>query len=334
MKTISLPAYTINIVRAAKSMSIVEKEIGTPASDEVLIKVIAAPINPSDISFIQGRYGVQKPLPAIPGFEACGIVIESGSSPDAQELMGKRVSCFSQDEEYGTWSDKLIVRSADCIEVIDGLADEQAACLSINPFTAYAMFRLAKEKNANAIVLNAAGSQVARFIHDMAKSEGIETINIVRKDETVDLLKSKGVSNILNQQSENFENELKQICADLKADIAFDAVGGEMTGLLMNSISKGASVIVYGGLSGKPISNIDILEIIFKNKTLSGFDLNQWLLNYSKGEFERISTEIQHLIIDNVIRTEINEVFDLEDYEKGIFAYIKNMSAGKILLKP
>ena len=209
-----------------------------------------------------------------------------------------------------------------------------SVCLSVNPFTAFAMYQLAKEKNTKAILLNAAASQVAKFIQDLAKRDGVETINIVRKDETVDLLKAKGVSNILNQQDENFEDALAQICNEKKADIAFDAVGGEMTGLLFNSMNKSASVIVYGGLSGKPISNINILEVIFNNKTLSGFDLNQWLKEKSEDEFKSISLEIQNLIKDKVVETEINEVFNLEDYEKALFAYIKNMSAGKVLLKP
>jgi len=107
-----------------------------------------------------------------------------------------------------------------------------------------------------------------------------------------------------------------------------------MTGLLYNSLDKGASVFVYGGLSGKSISNINILEVIFNNKTLSGFDLNQWLKQKSKDEFKSISLEIQNLIKDKVLETEINEIFSLENFEKALFAYIKNMSAGKVLLKP
>lgn len=334
MKAIQLPAYTLNIVRAAKSMEMVEKKIDKPGENEVKIKVTAAPVNPSDISFIQGRYGVQKPLPAIPGFEACGVVTEAGSSPDSQALLGKRVSCFSQSDNYGTWSEELIVKAGDCLEVIDGLPDEQAACLSINPFTAYAMFELAKKKKADAIVLNAAGSQVARYIQDMAANEGIPTINIVRKEETAAILDSHGVKNVLNQQEEGFEQEFREICLRLKADVAFDAVGGEMTGQLMNNMPEGASVIVYGGLSGKAISNIDILEIIFKNKVLSGFDLNQWLKMISADEFKVVSRKIQEMIIENTIKTQINQVFDIGDYEKALFAYIKNMSAGKVLLKP
>ena len=164
MKSITLPQYSINIVRAVKGMEIREMETPEPEENQVLIKMLASPCNPSDISFIQGRYGVQKPLPATPGFEATGMVIKTGSNSHAKSLLGKRVSCFTQLDKYGTWSEEFIALAIDCIPVIDELPDEQAACLSINPLTAMALFDEILKYDMDSVIVNTAESQVVKML--------------------------------------------------------------------------------------------------------------------------------------------------------------------------
>jgi NADPH:quinone reductase-like Zn-dependent oxidoreductase len=93
-------------------------------------------------------------------------------------------------------------------------------------------------------------------------------------------------------------------------------------------------VVLYGGLSGKGISDIEPFDIIFKDKKLTGFNLNLWIGGKTKNEFEDISNEIQNLIIDGKIKTEIQGSYKLENIVDGIRAYIKSMSAGKVLFKP
>ncbi|MCD4682379.1 MAG: alcohol dehydrogenase catalytic domain-containing protein, partial [Bacteroidales bacterium] len=217
-KAIILPEYNRNLIRAIIGMKIGERDLPPLRKDEVLIKMKAAPCNPSDIAFIRGGYNIVKDLPTVPGFEGAGFVVDTGQN--AKELAGKRVSSFTQEEHDGTWANYFIANKKDCIVLKDELNFEQGACLSINPFTAYGLVELAEEKNCKAIVQNASGGQVAEFVRALAALKGIEVIDIVRKEEQIQWLKQKGAKNVLDSTDENFKQKLKSMANDLKAGIA------------------------------------------------------------------------------------------------------------------
>ncbi len=332
MKAIILPSYNSNIIRAMLSLRIEEKDIPKPGSNQVLIKIEAAPCNPSDIAFIRGMYNIEKTLPCVLGFEGSGKVVETGK--EAQHLLGKKVSCFAQNDSNGTWAEYFIAEANNCIIIKEKMDIEQAACFSINPFTAYGLLDIAKQMHTNGIIQNAASGQIGIFIQSMAKKEKIKIINIVRKDEHIELLKNRGEEYVLNSQTEGFEEQLTKLAYEINAVTAFDAVGGEITGQIVNAMPPGSKTILYGGLSGKAVSDISTLEIIFKDKTLTGFNLNEWIKEIGKKRFNEISLILQNMIINGEIRTEIQGEFKLEDVVKAIRQYITNMSKGKILFKP
>ena len=95
-----------------------------------------------------------------------------------------------------------------------------------------------------------------------------------------------------------------------------------------------AELILYGGLSGQDLAKIDSLDLIFRNKLLSGFSLMNWMDELEEGEFEEISDYLQDLFIDGTFKTDIQGTYSLDEVVKGIRTYIGNMSAGKILIKP
>jgi NADPH:quinone reductase-like Zn-dependent oxidoreductase len=329
--SVILPAYNRNIIRAIIGLKTGERKLPDLKPNDVLIRMEAAPINPSDVAFIRGEYNVDKQVPAVPGFEGAGIVEDAG--PNAMYLIDKRVSCFVQGDNDGTWAEYFVTNADNCIVIKDELAIEQAACLSINPFTAYALFDIAKAKGCDSIVQNAASGQVAESVRVFAKMEGVKVINIVRKQEQVENLKSAGEEFVLNSAEEGFAKQFKELTHELNALIAFDAVGGETTGVLINNMPADSDIILYGGLSGIDISGIDSLEIIFGNKKLYGFDLNKWIAVKKKDEFQEVANEIQNMIIAGDLTTEIQSSFSLDDVVSAIRIYIKSMSAGKVLLR-
>lgn len=332
MKAVILPAYNKNLIRALIGMKIEERPIPEPAEGQVQIKMEAAPCNPSDIAFLCGVYNIVKPLPCIPGFEGCGIITKVSEGLD-ECFIGKRVSCFVQDDEGGTWSEYVVAKITDCIFLKEEMSIEQAACFVVNPFTAYGLYDLAQEDYCEAIIQNAALGQVGRFIRVFAKNDNLKVINIVRKAEQVDQLKAEGEDYVLDSSSENFVEDLKTLAHQLKATMAFDAVGGEMTAQLMNAMPADSEVIIYGGLSGKAITGINPMGLIFDRKILSGFNLMDWMGNLIDGEFEEVSDYLQDLFIDGTLKTDIQGSYAHEDVVKGIRAYIANMSGGKILIK-
>ena len=116
--------------------------------------------------------------------------------------------------------------------------------------------------------------------------------------------------------------------------MAFDAVGGEQTGILLTALPLHSEVVLYGGLAGGFISAIEPFDIIFRDKRLYGFNLTAWKSTKSKKEFDTISNSIQDLMIAGKLRSKIQANFKLDDVVNGIRTYIKSMSEGKILFKP
>ncbi len=126
MKAVLLEAYNANLVRALRSLKMAELPVPKPEPGQVLVKVEAAPVNPSDIAFMRGGYNIQKDLPAIPGFEGAGRIVKAGDNADS-DLIGKRICFFSQDDTGGTWAEYVAVNVEHCMPVSDQLAVDQAA---------------------------------------------------------------------------------------------------------------------------------------------------------------------------------------------------------------
>ena len=335
MKAVILPAYNQNVLRAMLSLKVEEILIPIPKENEVLIKIEAAPCNPSDIAFMQGGYNIVKTLPSAPGFEGTGTVVSTGNSAEAKKLLGKKVSCFTQADSHGTWAEYFVTKATNCIIIDEKMEMEQAACFAINPFTAYGLYEIARKNISQTIILNAAAGQVARFVQILAKNNNINVINIVRKKEQIEELISLGEKYVLDLNDEDFEIKLKKLVHRLNATSAFDAVAGSLAGKIINAMPPKSELIVYGGLSAKPISEIEVLDIIFKNKKISGFNLNQWIeTKINIGEFQRISEELQQMIINDEMKTGIQKTFKFDDVIKGMRQYLSNMSSGKILFVP
>jgi NADPH:quinone reductase-like Zn-dependent oxidoreductase len=330
MKGVVLPQYNKNIIRALLSLKPEEKVLRKPDKDEVVIKMHAAPCNPSDIAFMQGGYNIVKTLPSIMGFEGSGTVVDAGE--EAKHLTGKKVSCFVQNDSDGTWADYLITKKENIIVLKDAMDMDQAACFTVNPFTAYGMMDIARVNESKAIVLNAAGGQVPQFMRAMAAEEGMESINIVRKEETAALLKEEGVKHVLIETEDDFAEKLKTMCVELKATTAFDAVGGALTGIMFNAMPTDSELILYGGLSNKPASGLDTLPLIFNQKTIYGFSLPDW--KEELYDFEEISEHLQDLFIKGTLQTKIQGSTSIDKVVKGLRNYIANMSGGKVLIKP
>jgi NADPH:quinone reductase len=334
MKAIILPEYNANIIRAMKGLVVQDIKIPEPGNRQVLIKVIAAPCNPSDIAFMRGGYGIRKPVPVAMGFECAGQVVETGSDPGAKALLGKRVSCFSQGMGHGTWAEYFVSDYSDCLPLSDELPIEQAAALCINPFTAFALVEMAKKRNVRAIIQNGASGQVGIFIRRLAAMQRIIVINLVRKDEHVEMLTDLGEKYVLSLANPDSVSLLAQYARELKAKVAFDAVGGDTSGLILNSMPAGSELIIYGGLSGKPAGMFNTLDIIFEGKSIIGFNLADWRKEIGEERFLQISEELQGLIIKGMMQTRIQSEFPLDQVQQAMEQYIRNMSSGKILFRP
>lgn len=332
MQALQITSYEKDMHKALEGLHVVTKNVPVPGPGEVLVKVEASPCNPSDILFLQNQYGITKTLPAVPGWEGAGTVVAAGKGLFGWLLKGKRVAFATQADRDGTWAQYCLADAKFCIPLNDAIPIDQAAGLIVNPLSAIAMMQMARGHKA--IVQDAAASQLGRMLVRLALRAGKPLINIVRRPEQMELLKSLGAQYILNSEDPQFLDALKKLSAELNATCAFDAIAGSMTGTLMSALPKDSIVYVYGGLSGHPSGGISPLSMIFDSKRMEGFWLTKWIASQGMIGMLKVTRDAQNLISEGVIHTDISQKVPLENAPAAIQEYAREMSSGKVVIKP
>lgn len=160
-------------VVAPSKVAVEEVPIPTPASGEVLIKVMAAPINPSDLALYEGNYQQQKKLPTIMGFEGAGLVVQNGGGMMGWGMMGKKVAFAVEKEGLGSYAQYTVVKSGECLPLNDDTSFEQGSMSLVNPLTAIAMLDIVKNKKEKCVIITAAASALGRIINRLFTQSGI-----------------------------------------------------------------------------------------------------------------------------------------------------------------
>ncbi|QDU90497.1 Alcohol dehydrogenase [Pirellulimonas nuda] len=334
MQALLLEAHREDVLEAVRSLKVVQRATPKPAHGQVLVKMDASPCNPSDLLFLQGKYGTGKTLPTVPGWEGAGTVVASGGGLLAWWLQGKRVACGNQDDRDGAWAQYMAANAAECIPLKQGLTLEQGATLIINPLTAVGLLATARKEGHAAAVQTAGASQVGRMVVRLAREAGYPLISVVRRDAQVELLRKEGAEHVLNSSDPDFAAQLTSLCARLKATAAFEAVAGDLTGIALNAMPRGATAYVYGGLSETACGGVDPLGLIFEDKQLRGFFLGAWLKQQGALGILRAAGRAQKLIIEGQIGTQVQRRVGLDGAVEGLEHYAQNMTDGKVLITP
>ena len=330
MRAVQLRAYD----GKPESIAVVEMPVPRPGPGEVLVRVFASPINPSDLMFIRGLYGFKKPLPAVPGFEGSGTVVEAGAGLMPRFLDGRRVACAAADPKVrgGMWAEYVVTPAQFCMPLRKNVDLEQGAALLINPMTAWALMGEARRGRHRAVVQTAAASALGRMIVRLGKRFSIPVINVVRRAEQVELLRGLGAEYIVNSSEPDFDKRLHGLCHQLGASIGFDAVAGEMSAIVLRAQPQGSCLLVYGALSLQA-SQADPASLIFERKRLEGFWLTAWLRSRTFLGQLRLARQIQELL-PNDLRTNFQARVPLQEAGRALQQYAANMTTGKVLLMP
>lgn len=229
--------------------------LAAPAADEVVIEVLATPLNPSDMgllwgpadmtraSVLPGQTGIQAPIPqpamqamagrmnqAMPvGNEGAGRVVAAGSDAAAQALLGKNVTVIAG----GMYAQYRLVKAAQCVLLPVGATPAQGASCFVNPLTALGFIETMKREGHRALVHTAAASNLGQMLHKICQADGIELVNVVRKPAQAALLKGLGARYVCDSSAPSFMEDLTEALAATGATLAFDATGG---GTLANQI--------------------------------------------------------------------------------------------------
>ncbi|MBW2282118.1 MAG: zinc-binding dehydrogenase [Deltaproteobacteria bacterium] len=231
-------------------LSLQEVPVPEPGEDEVLVRIEAAPINPSDLGLLFGpadvttikqagtadRPVVTAEIPeklmgvvaprlghALPvGNEGAGVVVKAGASEAAQALVGKTVSAVGG----GMYSQYRCIKAGLCLVLPEGTTPAEGASCFVNPLTALGMVETMRLEGYTALVHTAAASNLGQMLVKLCLQDGVELVNIVRKAEHVTLLKSLGAKHVCDSSQDSFRADLTAALVETGATLAFDATGG------------------------------------------------------------------------------------------------------------
>jgi NADPH2:quinone reductase len=247
-------------------LSLASVPVPTPADNEVLIRIEASPINPSDIGLLfgaadmstasvaQGEHGPvvtaripEKGMKAMAarldmsmpvGNEGAGVVVAAGASEAAQKLLGKTVAALGG----AMYSQYRCVPVEQCLPLPEGATPADGASSFVNPLTALGMVETMRREGHKAIVHTAAASNLGQMLNRICRKDGIALVNIVRSQQQADLLRKAGAKYVVDSTSDNFIAELTDALAETGATIAFDAIGGgRLAGQILSCMEAAAN---------------------------------------------------------------------------------------------
>jgi NADPH2:quinone reductase len=316
---------------APDTLELVEKDIPKPGKGQILIKMAYSPINPSDLAFLTGKYGIQKPLPTVPGFEGSGTVIESGGGLYAGFLKGKNVACVASEKLDGPWAEYMITDAGRCVILNETIPLEQAAMSFVNPLTALDFIDMAQKGGYDGIVMTAAASSLAKMVHYQCKQAGVSFAGIVRKAEQMQKLQIWGADLVVNSENEGWETELKQWASKQKKVLFPDAIGGgELPFNVLNCLPEKSKLLIYGSLDAAQPATYIPRMFIYKQYEVAGY----WLSKKSKGrgllQSLLLSRRVQRMLKSG-FENDIQAKLPLGKFEPAIELYSSGMSKGKVL---
>jgi NADPH2:quinone reductase len=274
-------------------LSIAQAEVPKPGADEVLVRVEASPINPSDLGLLFGGADMSraefggtadaptvrapvpeamlraskarhdKPMPV--GNEGAGTVVATGDDPAAKALEGRVVAILGG----AMYAEYRCVKAQDCLPLPEGTTPAQGASCFVNPLTALSMTEVMRREGHTALVHTAAASNLGQMLQKICLADGIDLVNIVRKQEQADLLHEVGAKHVCNSSDDDFMERLVDALAETGATLAFDAIGGgDLASRILSGMEQAAArnatgfsiygsmehkqVYIYGGLDRGP----------------------------------------------------------------------------------
>jgi NADPH:quinone reductase-like Zn-dependent oxidoreductase len=299
-----------------------------PGPRQVLVRLRARSINPSDLLTVRGLYGVLPRLPATPGLEGMGEIAAVGD--EVKNLrVGQRVIPLGVP---GTWQDYILAESMQLIPVPDNVSDRAAAQFVVNPLTAWIMTveELALD-SGEWLLQTAAGSTLGRIVLQIARLRGFKTINVVRRREQVEELRRLGADEVICTADEEIGARVREITGEAGLTKAIDAVGGETGAAVLESLGRGGVMLVYGLLSMQPMP-VDGGRMIFNTTTLKGFWLGEWMRAAAPERQQSVTIEMLRSMATNDIVPPVEAEYPLTDVLAAIKHAERQGRSGKVLL--
>ncbi len=296
-----------------------------PKDGEVKLRMLYAPINPADINYIQGIYGIKPGLPAAAGLEGCGEVIASASDTIHT---GDLVITI---RPVGTWSEEVTCPDKHVMKIPRNTPVEQASMLKVNPLTAWGMLtQMIDLPQGSWVIQNAANSGVGTCVIQIAKLLGLRTINLVRREEPIKNLLSLGADHVLLDDQDSIAT-IRDITGKDAPKLALNAVGGDSALRLMDALATKGIHVTYGAMSRRSLK-IPNKFLIFKRIQLHGFWVTQWMKEADPKTVKKAYDQLAQWTIDGSLKQPIDSTYPLTDIHSAVTRAMEAKRNGKVRL--
>ncbi len=298
-----------------------------PQPGEVLVRILAAPINPADLNTIEGTYGVKLELPATPGVEGCGEVVTSADDAFAP---GDRVIFLRRAD---TWASHTTVAADTLFKLPHGIDPLQASMLKVNPATAWQLLHgIETAAKGDWVVQNAGNSAVGRCVIQLARDLGIHTVSFVRRAELIDELLALGGDHVFLDDEAGLA-VAKSVLGGANAALVFNAVGGDSALRVMKLLRDGGTHITYGAMGRKPVTMPNGL-LIFRDIRVRGLWVTRWVENAPPAEVQAVYQDLASRVAAGKILQPVDQTFSLDTFKEALARLDSPQRAGKVLFKP
>jgi NADPH:quinone reductase-like Zn-dependent oxidoreductase len=312
-------------------LKVEEVPVPEPGRGQVRVRMIASPVNPSDLLVVRGEYGRRPSLPATPGFEGVGVVEAAGGGLLGRLRRGRRVAVLNG--QGGNWQEHVIVPARQVVPVPEGIPDDQAATFFVNPASALVMIRyVLNVRPGDWLLQTAAGSALGRMVIRLGKRHGFRTINVVRRHEQAEELRAQGGDVVICTDRESIEERTQAVTGGAGARFALDAVGGATGSAAVRALAPGGRLVVYGTLSGEALS-IQPRALITGDRRVEGFWLSNWVSRQGTPTMLRLFGRIRRMMGEGILRTDIGATYPLEQVHAAVGEAETPGRRGKILLR-
>ncbi|GGE61634.1 NADPH2:quinone reductase [Priestia taiwanensis] len=305
------------------------KNIELPKDKEVLVRMLARPMNPSDLIPIRGAYAHRIPLPNIPGYEGVGIV-ESVGPLVSKSFIGKRVLPLRGE---GTWQE-FVKTSVDFLVPIPASIDDLTASqMYINPVTAWVTCtEVLKLKSNDVLLVNACGSSIGHLFAQLSQILGFRLIAVTRNNTYTEELLHLGASYVIDTSTIPLYESVMELTNGIGADAAIDSIGGLDGNELAFCLRPNGNFLSIGLLSGIQVNWTDIVNKVGVNANM--FHLRNWNNNVSIDTWHKTFKHIINLIEDKKLHLmSVNSMYDLIDVIKAVDVVESvNKTKGKVFL--
>lgn len=333
-----LAAIQESFADPVQSVAIRDRAPGELRSGQVLVEMLASPINPSDLMTLRGSYGRRPDLPAIPGYEGVGIVRRAAAGLYGRWLVGQRVAVACP--QGGAWAEQLVLPARQVIPLPRTLSVEQGAMFFVNPATALLMTRSVLNIPRGAWLLQtAAASAVGRMVIRLGRESGFRTLNVVRREDQAEQLRRDGLpgdshvivfDGAVDPREKLREAVLRHVAEGVP--FAIDPVGGATASAVVPCLGRGGRLLLYGTLAPEPVE-ISPRDLMTPGASIAGFWLSNAMAAIGFPSKLRLIRTLGRLIQSGVLSAEVADSYPLQRIHDALRAAEEPGRRGKVLLR-